>query len=105
MSKDAIVKLPSVSEHPAYWALLARWAAVFSDGCTGVKDYYIRACHEHDYHCLEGRTLFYDPITRREADARFRHVIQMLSPLGRLSPMSWWRWAGVRLFALVRGIE
>lgn len=82
-----------------YWLQVRHWAKrEGSDGCTGVADIYVEACYEHDHHYQYGKTLYGDPITRAQADARFRQVIQSRSKAGRFSPMSWWRWAGVRLF-------
>jgi hypothetical protein len=91
-----------------YWQLLSdrayrrrvvRWAkAMGSDGCSGVSDCYVIACYDHDIAYRSGHDLFGQPLTRAQADARLRWGIQNESPLGRLSPMSWWRWAGVRLF-------
>lgn len=66
-----------------------------SDGCTGVVDFYLQACVEHDFyfrthHDFSGRVIsFY------EANRRFRIRIQRLSRLGLISPMSWWRWIAV----------
>lgn len=90
--------LPNLSD-TAYWERVQQRAAELeSDGCSGVPNFYLLACLEHDIHYRTHRTLYDEPITRAEADARFRQVIQMLSVLGQLSPMSWWRWAAVRLF-------
>lgn len=88
----------------AYWAALGAWARANSDGCTGVKDVYVRACHEHDFHYRFAHTFagtpeaLGEPISKTEADTRFRQVMQWESPLGRFSPLSWWRWAGVATF-------
>jgi hypothetical protein len=73
-----------------------------SDGCTGVTEAYQPCCHEHDIAYATGRTVEGAPVTRAEADAMFRRCIQARSPLGRLSPMAWWRWAGVRVFGAGR---
>lgn len=69
-----------------------------SDGCTGVGEFYRDCCLEHDIHYRTGCRIDGTPISRAEADARFRECIQARSPWGKLSPMSWWRWAAVRLF-------
>lgn len=77
-----------------------------SDGCTGVADAHVDCCYEHDLAYRTGkdpRSAFRNgwqdaPILpRSEADARLRRCIQDESPFGVLSPMSWVRWAGVRL--------
>ena len=74
-----------------------------SDGCSGVPDFHLDGCFEHDIAYRTGCDVYGNPITRAEADRRFRIYIQKHSPLAKLklgffSPMSWWRWAGVRLF-------
>ena len=81
-----------------YWVLIRRLAETYHfDGCTGVPDFYINACLEHDGHYRFHATIFNKPITRAQADQRFREVIQCCSPWATYSPMSWWRWLGVRL--------
>lgn len=91
------MKLPDFSDH-TYWLKLSKWAKEYSDGCTGVKDFYVEACWEHDWHYKYGQTLDGRPISFREANARFRQVIQMESKLGRYQPLSWIRWIGVSTF-------
>lgn len=82
-----------------YWERVAVAAGLLqSDGCTGVTQAYQPCCHEHDIAYATGRTVEGAPITRAEADAMFRRCIQARSVLGAASPLSWWRWAGVRLF-------
>jgi hypothetical protein len=80
-----------------YWQRIAEWATGNSDGCTGVKDIYVECCWEHDFHFRYGHTLDGDPITFKESNAQFRRCIQSRSKLGRFSPLSWIRWAGVTL--------
>lgn len=91
---------------PQYWRWV-RWAAskLKADGCSKAVEVYHEACLEHDIAYRTGRDprmLFYYHqsvlITRAEVDARFRQEMQRRSFAGKLSPMSWWRWAGVRLF-------
>lgn len=91
-------KLPRKDCNKAYWKALAGWAEKNSDGCTGVKDIYIEACSEHDFHYRYATTLLGEPITFQEANTRFRQVIQMSSKLRWFSPISWIRYAGVSLF-------
>jgi hypothetical protein len=81
-----------------YWKLIREWAAnLDADGCSGVPDFFLDACLEHDCHYRTHHWLDGAPIFRSEADERFRQVIQSRSVLGVLSPMALWRWAGVRL--------
>ena len=69
-----------------------------SDGCSGVGDLYADCCFEHDHAYRTGRDVYLAPTTRAAADAALRRCIQAHSLLGRFDPLSWWRWAGVRLF-------
>lgn len=88
-----------MTEEDDYWVRVRERAAeLLSDGCSGVPDFYLDACLDHDIAYRTGKTIHGEAITRAQADARFRRVIQSRSPFGVLSPMSWWRWAGVRLF-------
>jgi hypothetical protein len=82
-----------------YWLRVrARAGELKSDGCSGpaLKGFYGDCCAEHDIHYRTHRTLDGDPITRAEADRRFRCCMQARSRLGRASPMAWWRWLAVR---------
>lgn len=82
-----------------YWARVRlRAAELDSNCCSGVPDFYPDACKEHDIHYRTHQTIDGYAITRAEADAWFRRRIQQRSHFGRLSPMSWWRYFGVRLF-------
>jgi len=72
---------------------------ICSDGCTGVPNWYLEACIIHDFYYTMHKDFDGSPITREEADKRFRKKIQHLSPVGKFSPMSWWRWLGVKMFA------
>lgn len=74
-------------------------AFVCSDGCTGVPDWYIEACILHDFWYRTHKDFDGSIITKQEADKRLRKKIQQLSPVGIFSPMSWWRWSAVKLFA------
>lgn len=69
-----------------------------TDGCTGVSDMYWSACVTHDFWYTHKVDFDGSPIEQKEADKRFRKLIQKKSPFGFFSPMSWWRWAGVSLF-------
>jgi hypothetical protein len=87
----------------AYWnAIRLRASELASDGCTLVADFYLDACLEHDVHWRTGKTLYGTPISTRQSNLRFRYVIQARSPFGLLSPMSWWRWAGVSIAGIFR---
>lgn len=80
------------------WEQVRNYGVAETDGCTGVKDFYVDCCYLHDRAYRTGRGFDGEPISRREADARLRRCIQSRSRFGRLSPMSWWRWSAVRLF-------
>lgn len=90
-----LFKLPPPSDRD-YWDVIVVWGKKWTDGCTGVKDWYVEACYEHDFHYTYRKTLWGDPLTRDEADSRFREQIQARSPFKRFSPMSWWRYLAVR---------
>lgn len=86
------------AEDDPYWQRIRDWAAdLDSDGCTGVPDFHLDACLEHDCHYRTHHWLDGTPIFKSEADARLRQVIQSRSFLGILSPMAWWRWGAVAL--------
>lgn len=66
--------------------------ALGGDGCSGVPDFYVDGCHEHDIAYRTHRDPLGKPIDKKEADKRLRWFIQDHSIFGRFSPMSWWRW-------------
>jgi hypothetical protein len=77
-----------------------------SDGCTAVSELYHYCCLEHDlgYHYGRDPRVAHErgwqaapPINRSEVDKRFRQCIQSHSKLGKWSPVSWIRYAGVRV--------
>lgn len=104
---------PAVSERwirhvPPETSIYWRWVRqdarkVGSDGCTAVLDICLDACLEHDIHIRRGLTIFDKTISPAQAHRRFRLVIQSRSPLGRWSPLSWWRWAGVVIWGYCSG--
>lgn len=88
-----------MTTNAAYWeGVRARANELESDGCSVVTEAFQQCCFEHDIAYRTGARLDGTPITRREADARFRQCMQLRSRFGKVSPMAWWRWAGVRLF-------
>jgi hypothetical protein len=89
-----------------YWDTIIVWGQLYSDGCTGVPDFYRQACDEHDWHWRFGMTLYGEPITFDESNARFKAVIRAMArrnlgwnPKTWLNvfgfPMSRWRRVGV----------
>lgn len=79
-----------------YWTKVRlRAKELKSDGCTVVSDFYLDSCLEHDIHWRTGKTLSGYALTERQANMRFRWVIQNRSIFGVWSPMSWGRWVGV----------
>ena len=74
-------------------------AALKSDGCTVVTEAFLDCCLLHDILYKTGIDPDTgQPVSRAEADRTFRDCMQSRSRLGRFSPMSWWRYLGVRLF-------
>lgn len=100
--------MPNVVKDEKYWELVrAKAKELKSDGCTGVADFRIDCCYEHDIPYATGMDVFGNTQGKAQTDKEFRHCIQERSPLRHvglkvLSPMSWIRWTGVRLFG--RGI-
>src|ERR1051326_798822 len=91
-------------DQAAYLKWLEEWASSHSDGCTKIPDIHVHCCWQHDF-CyqtgLDPRSVWAgkpEAISRRDADALFRVCNQKEDPLGRFSPLSWWRWAAVRVF-------
>jgi hypothetical protein len=70
-----------------------------ADGCTGVPDFYIEACIIHDFYYRTHKDLNGQPTTKQQADKNFRLKVQSMSAFGKFSPMSWWRWLGLKMFA------
>lgn len=96
--KDLDMWLEETAYDKPYWSDVKIVAdALMSDGCTGAPDWLKWTCWEHDAlyrrHCM----IHGGKIDRATADYIFRRRIQQGSGFGRLSPVSWWRWAGVRL--------
>lgn len=88
-----------MSTNSVYWDhVYAKGAELKTDGCSFVSQAFHQCCVEHDVHYRTHKRLDGSAITRAEADKRFRECMQMRSRFGVLSPMAWWRWAGVRLF-------
>lgn len=100
---------------PTYWEFVhAEAGLIGSDGCSKVSGLNLECCEEHDLgyrhgcdprsayrHFREGIENYWalaDRITRGEVDKRFRVCLQARSLFGIVSPMAWWRWAGVRVF-------
>lgn len=80
-----------------HWHLV--WAYIKSDFCTSVADVMKWACVEHDFyfrthHDFEGKAISF-----MDANKRFRIRMQRLSRFGVISPLAWWRWAAVCVFA------
>jgi len=83
-----------------YWNLVRKRAhELNSDGCSGVPDFYLDCCLEHDIAYRTGKTITGRTQTREEADLCLRECIQARSLFGKWSPMSWWRYWAVRLLA------
>lgn len=70
-----------------------------SDGCTAVTQLLKICCLEHDIYYRTHRDLKGNPLTRGEADVKFRQCMQSRSRVGKGSPIAIVRWLGVKLFA------
>jgi hypothetical protein len=99
MKKDLGEWLKRTCWDKIYWSEVhAAALAIESDGCSCVPDWMIWTCWEHDIHYRTHSMLDGEKITRAQADYVFRRRIQQYSGWGRLSPVSWWRWAFLRMF-------
>lgn len=72
-----------------------------SDGCSGVPDWRVWTCWEHDIHYKHARTLAGAKLNRRQADWILRRRIEQASELGALSAHAWFWWVGVRIGGFV----
>lgn len=89
-------------ESAPYWGRVRHVARQLgSDGCTGVKDWYLDSCFEHDIHWRLGQTIDGYLISIAEANTRLRLVIQSRSRFGVLSPLSWGRYVGTSIFGWI----
>ena len=100
------------------WPDIRRQAhALGTDGCSGpTLPLFTDCCYQHDIAYRTHSDEFGDPITRGEADARFRECIQSRDILGELSiiaharylvlrAVGWWHWRTHRpATALKRGL-
>jgi hypothetical protein len=83
--------------HESYWERVRdRAAEMGCDGCSMATGAYLDCCLEHDLHYRLGTTLKGVPITKADADLRFRSCMQTRSKLGWFSPMAWWRYWAVK---------
>jgi len=81
-----------------YWERVkSRALQLKSDGCTGVPDWFLYSCEEHDIHYRTHKTILSDDLDRDQADYVLRRRVQQGSVFGWLSPISWIRWTGVRI--------
>lgn len=84
------------------WRKLTEWdyaeigAFIATDGCSGVPDFYLNCCIIHDWWYRTHRNLDGTPISKYQADKGLEQCIQADSPLGRWSPMAWWRRRALR---------
>lgn len=79
-----------------YWEAVRRRAEKLgSDGCTFATELYHDCCLEHDCMCRDGVDLYGDPVSRWQAAWRFMRCCQSKSPLGKYSPVSYWRYVAV----------
>ena len=79
---------------PAYRIDVVREATrIKADGCSGVPDFFLIICDEHDIHYSTHRDFFTQKTIKQEdADRCLKYGIQYFSWFGRWSPMAWWRY-------------
>ena len=66
---------------------------MMSDGCSGVPDFYLIVCIEHDIHYATHMDFWTaEIIVQEDADKYLKWGIQHHSWFGRWSPMAWWRY-------------
>ena len=85
-------------EKPSKKYIDALEIAIKSDGCTGVLEVYHSCCVLHDLGYRFHIDCHGNSVSRGKIDANFRCCMQDNSKLKWFNPMSWWRYAGVRLF-------
>lgn len=67
-----------------------------SDGCSGVPDFFLVVCVEHDIHYATHKDFYTgENITQEDADKYLKWGIQYHSWFGRWSPMAWWRYSAL----------
>ena len=98
MSRDALdAWLEDTAWDKPYWIDVHKRALELnSDGCSGVPDWFVWTCHEHDVHYRQHRYLTGDEIDFNTANYILRVRIQQGSWFRQFSPVSWWRWLGVK---------
>ena len=107
-----------MAKTPLYWDWVREECdKIGSDGCTLVSEMFHKCCSQHDLAYYWGKNpksaynyyittvapdneacwRYADPVTRKEADDQFKTCIQGCSVFKRFSPLSYIRWAGVRI--------
>lgn len=91
-------------QNAQYLKWLRNWATSNSDGCTGALPVHVDCCFQHDW-CYHYHTDPWSvfcgtptPISKADADLMFRRCNEDEDPLGRFSPLAWWRWWAVKWF-------
>ena|SRR3990167_1797839 len=96
LKKDLDIWLRNTAWDKLYWSDIdAKSKELKSDGCTGVPDYLVWTCKEHDIFFRTHYTLAGRSIDFRTANYIFRVRIQQGSGLGIFSPVAWCWWAAV----------
>ncbi len=82
-----------------YWDLCEATAKnLKTDGCTGVPDWYVWTCWEHDVHSKTNKTIYGLHLTVGEMNWILRRRIQQASVMGVASPVSWLYWVGTVIY-------
>lgn len=67
-----------------------------ADGCSGVPDFFLVVCDEHDIHYGTWVDFYTkESILQEDADQMLKWGIQFFSWFGRWSPMAWWRYSAL----------
>ncbi|KKL79556.1 hypothetical protein LCGC14_2013650 [marine sediment metagenome] len=96
--KDYIERWENPPAYGVDYANQVRSAAkdILSDGCSGVFDWFLLVCQEHDWHYSYHKCLYTNaPLTQEDADRYLMWGIQYFSSFGRCSPMAWWRYTAL----------
>lgn len=99
-TSSGIIKIPILKkgQKPCSKYAATLELAIQADGCTGVTELFHECCVYHDLGYRFHIDIYGNPIERDQVDANFRKCMQSKSWMRWFSPVSWYRYAGVRWF-------